>query len=339
MKIGKNSWISSDAIIEQPELISIGDNVQIKSGVVLRPETGFIVIGNNVVIDHYTIICAKGGVEIGDWSTLEPHCGIYARTQTFNSYDKPIMHQPSIGFPVTLMGDHLIGANSQIFGGVTLGKGTVVGVGTVVTESVPMAKIVSGNPVFTVKDRFQKTDWQFAIEERCSVDKTPERFWEYINSRGTYCIQHLAPSDFILDVGCGEGYITNLLQDHCAKIIGVDYSPDAIATTRKKYGIESYHMSCTHLNFPDNSFDKVIFTELIEHLTLIQGLIALKEAKRVLKPGGKLVGSTPLRTTLESFPDTYSHIHEYSKEELQELLSDWCDVTIHNPHFVASKPS
>jgi len=338
MNVGKNSWISSDTIIEQPELISIGDNVQIKSGVILRPESGFIVIGNNVVINNYTVICAKGGVEIGDWTTLEPHCGIYARIHTFDSYDKPLMDIPTIGLPVTLMGDHLIGANSQIFGGVTLGKGTVVGAGTVVSESVPMAKIVTGNPAFTVTDRFRKTDWQFAIEERCSIDKTPERFWEYINNRAAFCIQHLIPSDIVLDVGCGEGYITNRLQDHCAKIVGIDYSPDAIATARKQYGIESYHMSCTHLQFQDNSFDKVIFTELIEHLTRIQGQIALTEAKRVLKPGGKLVGSTPLRTTPKSFPVTYSHIHEYSKEELQELLRDWGDVTIYNPHFVASKP-
>ena len=52
MHIGKNSIISPQAIIEQPENVYVGDNVFIKPGVVLRPETGFIHIGNNVVINH-----------------------------------------------------------------------------------------------------------------------------------------------------------------------------------------------------------------------------------------------------------------------------------------------
>lgn len=73
MHIGKNSIVSPLAIIEQPENIDIGDHVQIKPGVVLKPETGFIHIRNNVVINHYTVIHSKGGVEIGYRSILAPH--------------------------------------------------------------------------------------------------------------------------------------------------------------------------------------------------------------------------------------------------------------------------
>lgn len=338
MKIGKNSWISTDAIIEQPENITIGDNVQIKAGVVLRPETGHIVIGNNVVINHYTVIHAKGGVEIGDWCIISPHCGIYAQSHTFDSFDKPITKQPNIGLPVTLVGDNWVGANSVISGGVTIGKGTVIEAGAVVSESFPMAKIVAGNPARIVKDRTIQNDWHFEVEERCSIDKTPEKYWEYINNRVRFCAQHLTPSDVVLDVGCGEGYLTNIVKNHCHKIIGIDYSQDIVEQTRKRFGIEAYHMSCTQLKFPDETFDKVIFTEILEHLTRLQGLTALNEVKRVLKRGGKLVGSTPLRLTPESFPATYAHIYEYSCEELENLLSSWNDVWISNPHFIATKP-
>ena len=80
MQIGRNSSISPQAIIEQPENITVGDNVQIKAGVVLRPETGCIAIGNNVVINHYTVIHAKGGVEIGDWSVIAPTAAFLPRT-------------------------------------------------------------------------------------------------------------------------------------------------------------------------------------------------------------------------------------------------------------------
>jgi len=77
--IGKDSLISSQAIIEQPENIYVGNNVQIKPGVVLRPETGFIFIGNNVISNRYTVIHARGGVEIGNWTRIGPHCGINAQ--------------------------------------------------------------------------------------------------------------------------------------------------------------------------------------------------------------------------------------------------------------------
>lgn len=338
MKLGKNSWISSDAIIEQPENITIGDHVQIKAGVVLRPETGYIAIGNNVVINHYTVIHAKGGVEISDWCVIDPHCGIYAQSHTVDAFDRPIVEQPVVGLPVTLMGDNWVRAASVISGGVTLGKGTVVEPGSLVTESFPMAKIIAGNPARIVKDRASRADWHFEVEERCSIDKTPERFWDYINNRARFCIQQVASGDLVLDVGCGEGYVTNLVKDHCHKIIGIDYAQDVVEQTRKRFGIEAYHMSCTQLQFPDETFDSVIFTEVLEHLTRLQGLTALSEAKRVLRRGGKLIGSTPLRSTPESFPATYAHIHEYSREELEQLLSAWDAVWIGNPHFVATKP-
>ncbi|HML76847.1 methyltransferase domain-containing protein [Geobacter sulfurreducens] len=337
MKIGNKSWISTDAIIEQPENITIGNNVQVMAGVVLRPENGYIIIGNDVIIDHYSVIHAKGGVEIGDWCRLSPHCGIYAQDQIFDSLEMPISKQPSIGLPVTLMGDNWLGAHSIIAGGVTLGKGTAIAAGSVVCESFPMAKVVAGNPAHIIKDRIPQETWNFEVEERCSIEKTPEKYWEYINNRGKFCSQHLTPGDIVLDIGCGEGYITNIIKNSCKKVIGIDYSHDAIEKTRQRFGIEAYHMSCTNLEFPDETFDKVIFTEILEHLTRLQGLTALKEAKRVLKPGGKLIGSTPLRSTPESFPATYSHIYEYSKEELQELLVDWCNVSICNPHFEAQK--
>jgi acetyltransferase-like isoleucine patch superfamily enzyme len=338
MNIGKNSWISADAIIEEPEKITIGDNVQIKPGVVLRPETGYISIGNNVVINHYTVIHAKGGVEIGDWCVFAPHCGIYAQNHTFESFDKPITQQPNVGLPVTLMGDIWLGANSLILGGVTLGKGTVVGAGSVVTKSVPMAKVVAGNPACIIKDRIPHDGWNFEVEERCSVGKTPEKYWEYINARGNFCAQHLKLNDVVLDVGCGEGYLTNYIRGNCQKAIGIDYSLDAIEKARMLYGIEAHHMSCTHLKFPSETFDKVIFTEILEHLTKLQGIHALKEARRVLKPGGMLIGSTPLRNTPESFPTTYSHIYEYSQIELEHLLEGWDAIWIDNPHFIATKP-
>lgn len=337
MHIGRHSVISPQAIIEEPENVVIGDHVQIKAGVVLRPETGFIVIGNHVVIDHYTVIHGKGGVEIGDWCIIAPHCGLFAQSQTFDSFDKPITLQPLPGRGITLMGDNWLEAGAIILDGVTLGKGTVVGAGAVVTQSFPMAKVIAGNPARILKDRAPRDTWEFRTSERASVDLTPPEYWPYIEQRAAFGRQLLTPEDVVLDLGCGEGYLTNIFREKCSTIIGVDYCETAVAKARERYGLDCRHMSCTALDFPSASFDVVTCFELLEHLTRLQAKRTVMETLRVLKPGGRLVGSTPLRQGGEGIYATYSHIHEYDAQELRALLQPFAQVEITGNYFLAVK--
>ncbi len=340
MHIGKNSFISPQAIIEQPENIYIGDNVQIKPGVVLRPETGTIYIGNNIVINHYTVIHAKGGVEIADWTIIGPHSGIYAQNHCYDSFEVPITKQANTGKGITLMGDNWLGAGCIILDGVTLGKGAVVGAGAVVTRSFPMAKVVAGNPAKVIKSRFPEGQWDFQKVERCSSSLTPKEYWPYINQRPDFALKHIEPPDVVLDVGCGDGYITNILKDRCNKIIGIDYSEEAIQDLKRNYqSLECQHMPSTSLAFDTGTFDKVICFEMLEHLTRLQAQKTIGEIYKVLKPGGMIIGSTPLRTTRNSTPSTYSHIYEYSEAELLEMLSRFQDVKItQNNFFIGRKP-
>jgi len=340
MHIGRNSVVSPQTIIEQPENIYIGSNVQIKSGVVLRPETGFIHIGDNVIINHYTVVHAKGGVEIGHWVVIGPHCGIFAQNHSFDSFDLPITRQPNHGVGVTLMGDNWLGGGCMILDGVTLGKGTVVGAGAIVTKSFPMAKIVAGNPAKIVKSRFSEGKWEFQKVERCSQSHTPQKYWPFIKRRAEFCSKYLSDLDVILDVGCGEGFITNQLKPWCKRILGIDYSEEAVQIAKAAHpDIDFLVMTATNLQFENQSFDKVLCLELFEHLTPLQALRSKKEILRVLKPGGFIIGSTPLRNGEKSNPATYSHIHEYSEAELLDLLDHFMDIEIFEKNFfIARKP-
>ena len=84
----------------------------------------------------------------------------------------------------------------------------------------------------------------------------------------------------ILDVGCGGMYITNKLIKEGYNVTGIDLAPP-------------YHikMDATNMKFEDNSFDSVIAFETIEHCDCIN------EIKRVLKPRGILILSTPTPNT------------------------------------------
>ena len=93
----------------------------------------------------------------------------------------------------------------------------------------------------------------------------------------------------ILDVGCGDRYITDRIKKECYDIIGIDSrdSKNCKWITRDP----DFLMDATRMEFKNNSFDVVIALEIIEHCD------CLSEIRRVLKPGGTLFCSTPAPST------------------------------------------
>lgn len=80
-----------------------------------------------------------------------------------------------------------------------------------------------------------------------------------------------------LDVGCGDGRITNRLESVCPVVVGVDTSKAALRHVKN----ESLMASITALPFGANSFDLVLTTELLEHLPKTHYGKAIEEIKRV----------------------------------------------------------
>ena len=99
----------------------------------------------------------------------------------------------------------------------------------------------------------------------------------------------------VLDAACGEGYGSYLLADTAEKVVGVDVSDAAITHATSRYAqadnLEFAVQDVTRLDFADNSFDVVVSFETLEHLAAQDVMLA--EFRRVLKPEGLLIISTP----------------------------------------------
>lgn len=145
--------------------ISIGSNCKINSGAdynVIGGDTrtamvvggnGFIKIGNNVGISNSTLVSYENGIVIEDNVLLGGNCKIY--DTDFHSIDYvDRMAVPDINIKtgrVRIQQGAFIGAHSIILKGVSIGKRSVVGAGSVVTKDIPDDEVWAGNPAKFIK--------------------------------------------------------------------------------------------------------------------------------------------------------------------------------------------
>jgi len=123
-----------------------------------------------------------------------------------------------------------------------------------------------------------------------------------------------------LDVGCRDGHFSRMLKEKGYTVVSID--------------IECHYENCQEVDankplpFPDNSFDVIWCSEVIEHLEKPQQIIA--EFKRVLKPEGKAVLTTPnskfwLYKVLALFGLTPqkvqnpTHLHFFGEKDIKAL--------------------
>ncbi|KUI40072.1 SAM-dependent methyltransferase [Mycobacterium sp. GA-1199] len=127
----------------------------------------------------------------------------------------------------------------------------------------------------------------------------------------------------VLEAGCGEGYGANLIADVARRVVGLDYDESAVAHVRARYPrVDMRHGNLAELPLADSSVDVVVNFQVIEHLW-DQGQF-VRECRRVLRPGGCLLMSTPNRVTFSPGRDTPInpfHTRELNAAELTELLA------------------
>jgi GT2 family glycosyltransferase/2-polyprenyl-3-methyl-5-hydroxy-6-metoxy-1,4-benzoquinol methylase len=114
----------------------------------------------------------------------------------------------------------------------------------------------------------------------------------------------LARGADVLDLGCGVGYGTRMLARAARRVVGVDVSPEALAHAGRAYGGERMAFlgaDARRLPLAGRSFDLVVCLEMLEHVREQDAVLA--EAARVLRPGGRLVVSTPNKRLYADQPD------------------------------------
>jgi SAM-dependent methyltransferase len=108
-------------------------------------------------------------------------------------------------------------------------------------------------------------------------------------------LTRLAPGHDVLDVGCGTGTLALMLKAACpaARVTGLDLDPRILAIARRKIeraaaDIEVRQGSATAPPFPPASFDRIVTTLVLHHLTTAQKRDTLAAMRALLRPGGEL---------------------------------------------------
>ena len=169
--------------------------------------------------------------------------------------------------------------------------------------------------------RYDDELWELVPEDR---GPAPGHLRRFVHSLGR--VEHA------LDLGCGDGRLTAELD--AAELAAADVSSVALERARRRGIPDAQFVELepdAALPLADAAFDLVLCAETLEHVRDVQ--LLLSEARRVLRPGGRLAVTTPAhgrRTGLETFLHGFErrfdplspHLRFFTRRSLWRILVD-----------------
>lgn len=134
--------------------VCLGDDVIISRNCVIQGKTGPIHLGNKVDIGCSAILSSTNGIFIGDSVLIAGNCYIGGGRYITDRTDIPMMEQGLFSKgPVVIEDDVWLGAGATVLDGVKIGRGSIIGAGTLVTKDIPEYSVAVGVPAKVVKTR------------------------------------------------------------------------------------------------------------------------------------------------------------------------------------------
>jgi acetyltransferase-like isoleucine patch superfamily enzyme len=153
-RIGSNVVFEKGVLVFHPETIELGDNIYIGHGAILKGYyQNSMVIGDNTWIGQNCFFHSAGNIKIGNNVGIAPYVKILTSFHKEQGVEVPILHS-ELEFGEVVIEDNCdIGIGSIILPAVSIGKGTQIGAGSVVTKSIPEYSVAFGVPAQVVRSR------------------------------------------------------------------------------------------------------------------------------------------------------------------------------------------
>ena len=137
-----------------------GNDVTIGRGTMIRPSSYYgkdlgegLIVGNNSAIGSHSYIGCSGLIKIGDKVMFGPKCSLFAENHNFDSVESTIKEQGVNQKGIVIEDNCWIGSNTIILDGVTIGRGSVIAAGTIVTKDIPAYSLVIDKRDKIIKSR------------------------------------------------------------------------------------------------------------------------------------------------------------------------------------------
>ena len=157
IRLGAGVQVSRHALLhcyDKSSSIEVGDqSVLLPYAVLMTYPGGHIRLGRNCTVNPFTILYGHGGLEIGDDVRIAAHTVIIPANHIFRDPETKIRQQGLSKKGIVIESDVWIGANCVVLDGVTVGAGSIVAAGAVVTADVPAGCIVGGVPAKPIGER------------------------------------------------------------------------------------------------------------------------------------------------------------------------------------------